>query len=457
MTSTKRQTVLGFPKQILTVSELTSLVRASIESEFPDLWLEGEISNLRLPGSGHVYCTLKDESSQIRAVLFRSSAMRVRFSLQEGMQVIVRGRLTVYEPRGEYQIVLEAVEPKGIGALQLAFEQLKERLAAEGLFDQSRKKPLPPFPRTVGVVTSLSGAAIRDILAVFRRRWPTLHIIIAPVQVQGEGAGEQIAEALALLNAQGVVDVIIVGRGGGSLEDLWSFNEEVVVRAIANSRIPVVAAVGHEIDVTLADFAADVRAPTPSAAAETVVPVLAEVVERLRELTVRGGRAMARHCLFEYRRLDEMVRGLAEIRFRIQAESQRTDELADRLHRKIRLQLTEARELVRDGQQGLAGLNPIVLVKRGLAMMPQFVKRLEQQMAVLSERRRRQIETTVTQLHNLSPLAILGRGYSILSRIRDGAILRRSEDVRVGEEIIARLSQGELNCTVKRVLPDPSV
>ena len=342
MTATKRQTGSGSPRQILTVSELTSLVRTSIESEFPDLWLEGEISNLRLPGSGHVYCTLKDESSQIRAVLFRSSAMRVRFSLQEGMQVIVRGRLTVYEPRGEYQIVLEAVEPKGIGALQLAFEQLKERLAAEGLFDESRKKPLPAFPRSVGVVTSLSGAAIRDILAVFRRRWPTVHVIIAPVQVQGEGAGEQIAEALDLLNTQGAVDVIIVGRGGGSLEDLWSFNEEVVVRAIANSRIPVVAAVGHEIDVTLADFAADVRAPTPSAAAETVVPVLAEVVERLRELTVRGGRAMARHCLFEYRRLDEMMRGLAEIRFRIQAESQRTDELADRLQRKIRLQLAEA-------------------------------------------------------------------------------------------------------------------
>jgi exodeoxyribonuclease VII large subunit len=457
MTAPRPQFASGTPRQILTVSQLTSLVRTSIESGFSDLWLEGEISNLRQPGSGHVYCTLKDESSQIRAVLFRSSAMRVRFSLLEGMHVIVRGRLTVYEPRGEYQIVLEAVEPKGIGALQLAFEQLKERLAAEGLFDQKRKKPLPAFPRTVGVVTSLSGAAVRDILAVFRRRWPTLHIIIAPVQVQGEGAGEQIAEALALLNAQGAVEVIIVGRGGGSLEDLWSFNEEVVVRAIANSRIPIVTAVGHEVDFTLADFAADVRAPTPSAAAETVVPVLAEVVERLRELTVRGGRAMARHCLFEYRRLDEMVRGLAEIRFRIQAESQRADELTDRLQSKIRLQLAAARELVRDGQQGLAGLNPIVLVKRGLAMMPQFVKRLERQMAVLNERRRSQIETTITQLHNLSPLAILGRGYSILSKVRDGAILRRSQDVHVGEEIIARLSQGQLNCTVKRVLPDPSV
>lgn len=457
MTAARPQIASGTPRQILTVSQLTSLVRTSIESGFSDLWLEGEISNLRQPGSGHVYCTLKDESSQIRAVLFRSSAMRVRFSLQEGMHVIVRGRLTVYEPRGEYQIVLEAVEPKGIGALQMAFEQLKERLAAEGLFDQNRKKPLPAFPRTVGVVTSLSGAAVRDILAVFRRRWPTLHIIIAPVQVQGEGAGEQIAEALALLNAQGAVEVIIVGRGGGSLEDLWSFNEEVVVRAIANSRIPVVAAVGHEVDITLADFAADVRAPTPSAAAETVVPVLAAVVERLRELTVRGARAMARHCLFESRRLDDMTRGLAEIRFRLQAESQRTDELADRLQSKMRLQLAAARELIRDGQQELTGMNPIVLVRRGLAMMPQFIKRLERQMAVLNERRRGQIETTITQLHNLSPLAILGRGYSILSKVRDGAILRRSQDVHVGEEIIAQLSQGQLNCIVKRVLPDPSV
>jgi exodeoxyribonuclease VII large subunit len=246
---------------------LTGLLRTSIEEQFSDVWLEGELSNLRAPGSGHVYCTLKDKTSQIRAVLFRPIAVRLRFALQEGLQVIVRGRLTVYEPRGEYQIVLDTVEPKGIGALQLAFEQLKARLAAEGLFDQDRKKPIPAFPRTVGVVTSLTGAAIRDILAVLRRRWPTLHILIAPVQVQGESAGRQIAEALTALNDLGTVDVIIVGRGGGSLEDLWSFNEEIVVRAIAASRVPVVSAVGHEIDVTLADFVADLRAPTPSAAA----------------------------------------------------------------------------------------------------------------------------------------------------------------------------------------------
>lgn len=451
------QTASGSARQVLTVSELTSLVRTSIESTFPDLWLEGEISNLRMPGSGHVYCTLKDESSQIRAVLFRSNALRVRFTLQEGMQVIVRGRLTVYEPRGEYQIVLDAVEPKGIGALQLAFEQLKERLAAEGLFDQSRKKPLPAFPRTVGVVTSLTGAAIRDILTVLQRRWPTLHIIIAPVQVQGEGAGRQIADALTLLNEQGAVEVIIVGRGGGSQEDLWCFNEEVVARAIAGSRTPVVSAVGHEIDVTLADFAADYRAPTPSAAAEMVIPVFEEVRERLLDLTTRTGQAMVRHCLFEYQRIDSCNRGLAYIRFRIQEESQRIDEMTDRLQTMVQLRLAAARDLVRDGQRELTGLNPILMVKQGLAMMPQVMKRLERQMAVFINRQQRRVEAAIAQLNNLSPLAILGRGYSILSRARDGTILRRAEDVQTGEEIVARLSHGQLSCTVKRVLPDPSV
>lgn len=453
----KQQTLLIPPKHVLTVSELTGLIRTSIESEFCDLWLEGEISNLRMPGSGHVYCTLKDDSSQIRAVLFRSSALRMRFTLQEGMCVVVRGRLTVYEPRGEYQIVLESVEPKGIGALQLAFEQLKARLAAEGLFDESRKKALPAFPRTVGVVTSPTGAAIRDIFSVLRRRWPTLHIILVPVPVQGEGAALRIADALALLNKHSAAEVIILGRGGGSLEDLWSFNEEVVVRAIADSRIPVVSAVGHEIDVTLTDFAADHRAATPSAAAEAVVPVLADVVERLQELTVRTAQAMARYCLFEQRRLDTNIIGLAQIRFRIQDESQRTDEATDRLKNLVCQRVIANRELVRNRQRELAGLNPMVMIKRGLAMIPQLMKRLERQIVVLSERRRRQIEATASQLTQLSPLAILGRGYSILTKVRDGTIVRRAEDTHPGEEIVARLSQGQLGCTVKHVLPDPSV
>jgi exodeoxyribonuclease VII large subunit len=436
---------------------LTGLLRASIETQFSDIWLEGELSNLRAPGSGHVYCTLKDRTSQIRAVLFRSAAVRLRFALQEGLQVIVRGRLTVYEPRGEYQIVLDRVEPKGIGALQLAFEQLKERLAAEGLFDQDRKKSIPAFPRTVGVVTSLTGAAIRDIRAVLQRRWPTLHILIAPVQVQGESAGQQIAEALTALNNLGSVDVIIVGRGGGSLEDLWSFNEEIVVRAIAASHVPVVSAVGHEIDVTLADFVADLRAPTPSAAAEAVVPVLAEIVERLRELEIRLGQVMLRHCAFERQRLDAGIRGVTDVRFRLQEAAQRTDEMVDRLREMVRQLFAAGRERVHGVQRNLSGLNPILAIKQGLATVPQLSKRLEGQMGVMLAQHRHRIHATVAQLNTLSPLAILGRGYSILQTVPAGQILHRANDVGVGQELEAQLASGRLSCTVTQVFIDSSV
>lgn len=436
---------------------MTGLLRTSIEEQFSDIWLEGELSNLRAPGSGHVYCTLKDKTSQIRAVLFRFSAVRLRFSLQEGLHVIVRGRLTVYEPRGEYQIVLDRVEPKGVGALQLAFEQLKARLASEGLFDQERKQSIPAFPRTVGVVTSLTGAAIRDILAVLRRRWPTLHILIAPVQVQGESAGRQIAEALTALNELGSVDVIIVGRGGGSLEDLWSFNEEIVVRAIAASHVPVVSAVGHEIDVTLADFVADLRAPTPSAAAETVVPVLAEIVERLRELKVRMGQVMLRHCASERQRLDAGIRGVTDIRFRLQEASQRTDDMVDRLREMIQQLVTSGRERVHEVQRDLSGLNPILAIKQGLVSIPQFSKRLEGHMGVLLAQHRHRIHATLAQLNTLSPLAVLGRGYSILHTVPSGQILRRAHDVEVGQELEAQLASGRLSCMVTRVCDDSSV
>jgi exodeoxyribonuclease VII large subunit len=433
------------------------LLRTSIEAQFSDIWLEGELSNLRAPGSGHVYCTLKDKTSQIRAVLFRSTAVRLRFDLQEGLHVIVRGRLTVYEPRGEYQIVLDTVEPKGIGALQLAFEQLRERLATEGLFDQDRKKSIPAFPRTVGVVTSLTGAAIRDILAVLRRRWPTLHILIAPVQVQGENAGRQIAEALIALNKLGSVDVIIVGRGGGSLEDLWSFNEEIVVRAIAGSHVPVVSAIGHEIDVTLADFVADLRAPTPSAAAEAVVPVLAETVDRLRELKVRLGQVMLRHCAFERQRLDAGIRGVTDVRFRLQEAAQRTDDMVDRLREMVQQLFTAWRERVHGVQRDLSGLNPILAIKQGLAIVPQFSKRLEGQMGVMLAQHRYRIHAKLAQLNTLSPLAILGRGYCILQTVPAGQILHRANDVGVGQELEAQLASGRLSCTVTQVFDDSSV
>ena len=454
MSASKQQT-LFHPAKPVTVSQITGLLRTSIESQFADLWLEGEISNLRMPGSGHVYCTLKDEFSQIRAVLFRSTALRLKFTLQEGMCIIVRGRLTVYEPRGEYQIVMESVEPKGVGALQLAFEQLKARLSAEGLFDEAKKTPLPPFPRRIGIVTSPTGAAIKDMLSVLYRRWPTLHVIVVPVPVQGEGAAQLIAKAVAWLNEEDLVDVMIIGRGGGSLEDLWSFNEEVLVRAVAASRVPVVSAVGHEIDVTLTDFAADLRAATPSAAAETVVPVLAEVVERLRVLTVRMSQTMSRHCLFEQRRLEAQMGKLTEMRLRIRQEWQRTQQAVDRLMTLTCNRVAVSRDVVRDRQRALAGLNPVFVVKRSIAMITFLMQRLERQIMVLSDGRRRQMAAIAAQLGHLSPLAILGRGYSIVSRMRDGVILRSTDDVQPEEEILARLSQGQLHCSVKRVLPDP--
>jgi exodeoxyribonuclease VII large subunit len=441
----------------LTVSELTGLLRSSIEEQFSDVWLEGELSNLRAPGSGHIYCTLKDKTNQIRAVLFRSSALRLRFALHEGLKVIVRGRLTVYGPRGEYQIVLDTVEPKGIGALQLAFEQLKERLAAEGLFDQDRKKSIPAFPRTVGVVTSLTGAAIRDILVVLRRRWPTLRILIAPVQVQGESAARQISEALNALNDPGLVDVIIVGRGGGSLEDLWSFNEEIVVRAIAASHVPVVSAVGHEIDATLSDFVADLRAPTPSAAAETVVPILAEIVGRLCELKLRLEQVMLRHCAFERQRLDANIRGVTDVRFRLQEAVQRTDDMVDRLHRMFQQLLAAGRERVQETQHDLFTLNLIHMIKQHLATVPHLSKRLEGRMRVLLAQHRHRIHAKLTQLNTLSPLAILGRGYCILQTVPAGQVLHRASDVGIGQELEAQLASGRLICTVTQVFDDSSV
>ena len=444
------------PKRVFTVSELTGLLRASIEEQFPDIWLEGELSNLRAPGRD----TSIAHSRTGRAKFVPCCSGPVQFGCALRCKrgtVIVRGRLTVYEPRGEYQIVLDRVEPKGIGALQLAVEQLKERLAAEGLFDQGRKKLIPVFPRTVGVVTSLTGAAIRDILAVLRRRWPTIQILIAPVQVQGETAGRQIAEALADLNDWGSVDVIIVGRGGGSLEDLWSFNEEIVVRAIAASHVPVVSAVGHETDVTLADFVADLRAPTPSAAAEAVVPVLAEIVERLRELTVRMGQVMLRHCAFERQRLNGGVRGLTDVRIRLQDAAQRTDDLVDQLREMVQQLLRSGRERVHEAQRDLSGLNPIVTVKQGLTTVPQFSKRLERQMGAILTQHRHRIHMTLAQLNTLSPLAILARGYSILHTVPAGHILRRASDVEVGQELEAELASGRLSCKVMRVCDDSTV
>ncbi|TAJ23262.1 MAG: exodeoxyribonuclease VII large subunit [Nitrospirae bacterium] len=441
------------PQRILTVSELTTLVRDRLEQGFPDLWIEGEVSNLRTPSSGHCYFTLKDQNSQIRAVLFRTGAQRLRFALREGLQVIVRGRLTVYEPRGEYQAVLDYLEPKGIGALQLALEQLKEKLAREGLFDASRKRPLPFLPRRVGLVTSRSGAVLHDMLVVLERRCPSLSVLICPVPVQGDGAAPQIAEAIRTLGQSGNVDVIIVGRGGGSLEDLWSFNEEVVVRAIAESPVPVVSAVGHETDYTLADFAADYRAPTPSAAAEAVAPVLDDLIQGLEDWRARQERAMQVRFALIRHRLEESGEMLSVRTVPLQRHVQRLDEYTSRLGWTVKSSLATFRQQIMACRHDLGLSSPLDRVRGAMVLVPQFLKRVEQGMRSGQAFRSQAVRSLVQALDGLSPLAILARGYSIIQTVSDGAVVRRAEDLSVGDAVRARLAEGHLICSVRQVLP----
>jgi len=427
------RTVVDRPQRILTVSALTALVRERLEEGFSDLWVEGEVSNLRAPSSGHIYFTLKDETSQIRAVLFRAGAQRLRFALKEGLQLVVRGRVTVYEPRGEYQIVLEYLEPKGLGALQLALEQLKERLAKEGLFDPARKRSLPFLPRRVGVVTSLTGAALRDILTVLRRRCPIVSIVVAPVPVQGEEAAAQIAAAIRSLSASKLVDVMIVGRGGGSLEDLWSFNEEAVVRAIAASSVPVVSAVGHEIDYTLADFAADYRAPTPSAAAEAVAPVLSELAGSLEGIRERMIQVVKDRLL--------------------ERTAQQVDEATARIGYVVRALLATLHRRTTECRHRLQAASPVDRVRAVSTLLPQLLKRIRQGMAALLAVKRQTVRTAMTALDGLSPLAVLARGYSIVQTVPDGTVLKRAQDVSVGDDVLAKLADGRLLCSVRKILP----
>lgn len=333
--------------KILTISELTHDLKEVLENIFQDVWVEGEVSNLRSPGSGHSYFSLKDAQSTLRCVLFRNAAARMKFALSDGMHVIASGRIGIYGRDGQYQLYVDTLQPKGAGALQMAFEQLKARLAQEGLFDEARKKPLPFLPETIGVVTSPTGAAIRDILQVLGRRFPRAHVVINPVRVQGEGSAEEIARAVEAFNAQGLADVIILARGGGSLEDLWSFNEEVVARSIVASKIPVVSAVGHETDYTIADFVADKRAPTPSAAAEMVMPAEAELREHIDQ--------MVKH----------LWRSLIDV---VPQQSQRIDDLCDEMRRALQNRF-ETRRLEVDGFcRELEALNPLAILRRGYSV-----------------------------------------------------------------------------------------
>jgi exodeoxyribonuclease VII large subunit len=438
-------------RPIYTVSQLTSEIKGLLERNFDHVWVEGEISNLRVPTSGHLYFTLKDESAQVRAVLFRMQNRLLKFEPEDGLHVVGYGRVTVYEPRGEYQIVLDHMEPRGLGALQLAFEQLKERLSREGLFDPARKKPLPLLPQKIGIVTSPTGAAIRDILQIIDRRFANVHILLYPVRVQGPGAAQEIARAVGALGQWPGLDVMIVGRGGGSLEDLWAFNEEIVARAIYHCPVPVISAVGHEIDFTIADLVSDLRAPTPSAAAELVLRSKKELVQTLESLARRL--SQAGRLGLEGRRdsLSSLVHRLGDPRKRIADRRLRLDDLFSRLsgstrqgfRRKAeRLGLKfEALLLLQPGRRVVEYSRRLSQLSRHLALAGRAGLRLY----------RHRVEGCAGRLQNLNPLAVLERGYSIVRVLPSQAIVRRASQVEVKEQVQARLFQGEFIARVEEV------
>jgi exodeoxyribonuclease VII large subunit len=439
-------------RRVFSVGELTAAIRGTLESTFGDVWVEGELSNCRAWNSGHFYFTLKEDGAQIKAVMFRSAVRYLRFAPEDGLRVIARGRLGVYEPKGEYQIVCEHLEPHGLGALQLAFEQLKKRLQAEGLFDAARKRPLPRLPRRIGVVTSLDGAALRDIIKVLRRRHPNAHLVIAPARVQGEGAAAEIARGLRQLGRVEGVDVIIVGRGGGSVEDLQAFNEERVARAMAACPVPVISAVGHEVDVTIADFVADVRAATPSAAAEVVVAAREEFCARIDRLTdrLRGGmrtglqqRRARVHVLASRRglaawpaRLALRGRHAAELAHELRSVMRRTLARRDRTYRALRLRL-ETRDLRRQ----LAGMRTRLATAEG---------KLAGSIQRARHRGDARFRALAGRLENLSPLAVLARGYAVCWNADGTAVIRRAADVVPGAHVRVTLHEGELRCSVDR-------
>jgi len=438
-------------RRIWTVRDLVAAVRTHIEREYSDTWVEGEISNFRAHDSGHLYFTLKDENAQIRAVMFRSQARLLRFRPENGMQVVLRGRVTIYEDRGELQISAEYLEPKGAGALQIAFEQLKAKLEAEGLFEAGRKKPIPTLPRRIGIVTSPQAAALRDILNILQRRHHTASVLIFPAQVQGEAAPVEVSAGVRYFNKARNVDVIIVARGGGSAEDLAAFNDEALARAVVASEIPIISAVGHETDFTIVDFVADLRAPTPSAAAELVIRSRQEVEEQAEGLRERLVRAVRYHLLMGRQALTELAQhgAFGRMMDSINQRQQKLDDLLHRLERAERQMLEQHRRrwevaaaAVRhyDVRRMLAGIRQ-ELDARVAAIVAATRTRLLQG--------RSRLDQLSGQLEALSPLAILERGYALVFD-SSGRLLKDSAQVKTGDEISARLARGTLSATVKK-------
>ncbi len=437
-------------RKIYSVSELSSAIKGTLESKFPDVWVAGEISNLRGAGSGHLYFTLKDASAQLRAVCFRNQARYLKFKPQDGISVIARGRLSVYEARGEYQLYVEFLEPAGLGALQLAFEQLKQKLAAEGLFAAERKRALPVLPRAIGVVTSPDGAAIRDILRVLRRRFRNMDVFIYPARVQGEEAAAEIVAGIQYFSRHAIADVLIVGRGGGSLEDLWPFNEEKVARAIAGSNIPVISAVGHETDFTIADFVADLRAPTPSAAAEIVVQQKEDLVADLGNRERQAGQLM-RLRISDAREQLTTLRVhyvFQDVPMRLAARAQRVDEAAADLGRLMRQTLHENRQTWNAASAGILRFDFRLLLQLKRAALDERLARFSVEVRNLLSARQTRLAQLESLLTERSPLTILSRGYSI-TRDSRGRVVRDSDQVSLGSELSIRLARGTLAATVR--------
>ena len=438
--------------EILSVSQLTRQVKNLLEMQISYIWVSGEISNWRVSPAGHAYFTLKDKDAQVDAVIFRGKLMAVKFGPENGLEVIVHGLVTVYEKRGTYQIVCDEMQPKGLGALQLAFEKLRKKLEAEGLFAEEIKKPLPLFPRRIGIVTSPTGAAIRDILNVLRRRFANVHVIVYPARVQGDEAAPEIAEGIRMLDAWGV-DVMIVGRGGGSLEDLWPFNEEIVVRAVYEAQTPIVSAVGHEIDFTLCDFAADLRAPTPSAAAELVVREQSAMAGRVNELRQRlaasAGRSLeqARHRLriaqsfYVFQRPEELVR----------QRRQRSDDLRMRLESAQDGQVDDLRRRLDRASRSLTLLSPSNQLRRAHESLFALCARLNQSSGTVLERMHARYHPLLGRLHALSPLAILSRGYALAWKLPEQTLVRDAAQLALGDNVALRFGSGGAHVVVTRI------
>jgi exodeoxyribonuclease VII large subunit len=443
------------PPRVYSVSALTSEIRDLLGTAWPSVHVEGEISNLKTSSLGHVYFTLKDDRAQLRAVMFKAAARTIRFKIEDGQLVVAHGQINVYEPRGEYQLLCEGLEPKGLGALQLAFEQLKRRLLAEGLLDAARKRPLPTLPRRIGIVTSLHGAALRDILKVLARRHPNAHVVIAPSRVQGDGAAADIARALDALAAIEGVDVIIVGRGGGSIEDLWAFNEEPVARAIARCPVPVISAVGHEVDVTLSDMVADHRAPTPSAAAEIVVSAREEFVARIDRLEQRAREAAdqhVRHARLLVHQCDARpafagFRGRLAMRGRDLAETMAALERSarDTAQRRQRAFLSLKSRL-----DGLDLWHRLARLQGRIASADAAIRARAADHVHEAESRMR---SAAGRLDTLSPLGVLGRGYALCWRDGTTTLVRDATEVEPGEAVRVTLRHGALACTVTGTTP----